>query len=289
MATKKRKRKELRRKLLHKYRLVILNENTFEEKISFKLNRMNVFVTGTLFIIVLIGLTTLIIAFTPLREYIPGYSSTRLKRQATELTYKTDSLVTVLDYTNRYLNNIRMVLKGDIENNETNRDSLFERFKLDPSTVDLTPIREDLLLREEVELEDKYNLFERSVENVEVLLFSPLNGTLSQGFDTRLKHFAVDIVAPRGTPVKSVANGTVLFAEWTSQTGYVIIVKHQDDLTSVYKHNGALSKVQGDLVRAGEVIAEVGNTGELTTGPHLHFELWKNGKPINPLNYIDFK
>ncbi|WP_435624045.1 M23 family metallopeptidase [Flagellimonas sp.] len=289
MAKKKRKRKELKRKLLHKYRLVILNENTFEEKISFKLNRMNVFVTGTLFIIVLIGLTTLIIAFTPLREYIPGYSSTRLKRQATELTYKTDSLVTVLDYTNRYLNNVRMVLRGDIENNEANRDSLFERFKLDPSTVDLTPIREDLLLREEVELEDKYNLFERSVENVEVLLFAPLNGTLSQGFDTRLKHYAVDIVAPRGTPVKSCANGTVLFAEWTSQTGYVIIVKHQDDLTSVYKHNGSLSKSQGDLVRAGEVIAEVGNTGELTTGPHLHFELWKNGKPINPLNYIDFK
>ena len=289
MAKKKRKRKELKRKLLHKYRLVILNENTFEEKISFKLNRMNVFVTGTLFIIVLIGLTTLIIAFTPLREYIPGYSSTRLKRQATELTYKTDSLVTVLDYTNRYLNNVRMVLRGDIENNEANRDSLFERFKLDPSTVDLTPIREDLLLREEVELEDKYNLFERNVENVEVLLFAPLNGTLSQGFDSRLKHYAVDIVAPKGTPVKSVANGTVLFSEWTSQTGYVIIVKHQDGLTSVYKHNGSLSKSQGDLVRAGEVIAEVGNTGELTTGPHLHFELWKNGKPINPLNYIEFQ
>ncbi len=275
--------------MLHKYRLVILNENTFEEKISFKLNRLNVFVTGTLFIIVLIGLTTLIIAFTPLREYIPGYSSTRLKRQATELTYKTDSLVTVLDYTNRYLDNIRLVLRGEIENNETNRDSLFERFKLDPSTVDLTPIREDLLLREEVELEDKYNLFERNIENVEVLLFSPLKGTISQKFDSRIKHFAVDVVAPRGTPVKSVANGTVLFSEWTSQTGYVIIIKHQDNLTSVYKHNGFLSKSQGDLVRAGEVIAEVGNTGELTTGPHLHLELWKNGKPIDPLNYIDFK
>ena len=289
MARKKRKRKELKKKLLHKYRLVILNENTFEEKISFKLNRLNVFVTGTLFIIVLIGLTTLIIAFTPLREYIPGYSSTRLKRQATELTYKTDSLVTVLDYTNRYLDNIRLVLRGEIENNETNRDSLFERFKLDPSTVDLPPIREDLLLREEVELEDKYNLFERNIENVEVLLFSPLKGTISQKFDSRIKHFAVDVVAPRGTPVKSVANGTVLFSEWTSQTGYVIIIKHQDNLTSVYKHNGFLSKSQGDLVRAGEVIAEVGNTGELTTGPHLHLELWKNGKPIDPLNYIDFK
>ncbi|MEM7487052.1 MAG: M23 family metallopeptidase [Bacteroidota bacterium] len=289
MAKNKKKRKEIKRKLLHKYRLVILNENTFEEKISFKLSRLNVFVTGTLFIIVLIGLTTLFIAFTPLREYIPGYSSTRLKRQATELTYKTDSLVTVLNYTNRYLDNVRLVLRGDIENNEMNRDSLFEKFKLDPSTIDLTPIREDLLLREEVELEDKYNLFERNIENVETLLFSPVNGTVSQKFDPKNKHFAVDVVAPRDSPVKSIANGTVLFSEWTTETGYVIIVKHQDNLTSVYKHNGSLTKSQGDLVRAGEVIASIGNTGELTTGPHLHFELWKAGKPVNPLNYFDFK
>ncbi|MEO0506201.1 MAG: M23 family metallopeptidase [Bacteroidota bacterium] len=289
MAKKGKKRKELKRKLLHKYRLVILNENTFEEKISFKLNRLNVFVTGTLFIIVLIGLTTLIIAFSPLREYIPGYSSTRLKKQATELTYKTDSLVTALDYTNRYLDNVRLVLKGDIENTEVNRDSLFERYKLDPSTVDLTPIREDLLLREEVELEDKYNLFEQNVQTSETLLFAPLKGNISQGFNVKDKHYAVDIVAPRSTAVKSISNGTVLFAEWTSQTGYVIIIKHQNDLTSVYKHNGALTKSQGDFVRAGEVIAEVGNTGELTTGPHLHFELWQSGKAVNPLNYIDFE
>lgn len=285
---KDKKRKEIKRKLLHKYRLVILNENTFEEKISFKLSRLNVFVTGTLFIIALIGLTSLLIAFTPLREYIPGYSSTRLKRQATELTYKTDSLVTVLNYTNRYLDNVRLVLRGDVENNEMNRDSLFEKYKLDPSTVDLTPIREDLLLREEVELEDKYNLFERNIENVETLLFSPVNGTLSQGFDPKTKHFAVDVVAPEGTPVKSISNGTVIFSEWTSETGYVIIIKHLNNLTSVYKHNGSLSKAQGELVRAGEVIASIGNTGELTTGPHLHFELWNKGKPVNPLNYIDF-
>ena len=288
MAKDRRKRKEIKRKLLHKYRLVILNENTFEEKISFKLSRLNVFVTGTLFIIVLIGFTTLLIAFTPLREYIPGYSSTKLKRQATELTYKTDSLVTVLNYTNRYLNNVRMVLRGDIENNEVNRDSLFEQYKLDPSKVDLSPIRQDLLLREEVELEDKYNLFERNVENIGTLLFSPLSGTLSQTFDPKAKHYAVDVVAPKETPVKSIADGTVLFSEWTSETGYVIIVEHQDGLTSVYKHNGSLSKSQGDRVRAGEVIASIGNTGELTTGPHLHFELWRKGKPVDPLNYIDF-
>lgn len=289
MAKKAKKGKEIKRKLLHKYRLVILNENTFEEKISFKLNRLNVFVTGTFFIIILIGLTTLLIAFTPLREYIPGYSSTRLKRQATELTYKTDSLVNVLNYTNRYLDNVRMVLRGEIENNEFNRDSLFQQYKLDPSTINLEPIQEDLDLRKEVELEDKYNLFEPSMSNLTGMLFKPVEGPITGNYDADKKHYAIDIVAPQDTPVKAVADGTVIFAEWTSETGYVIILEHKDNLISVYKHNGSLSKGQGDIVRSGEVIAAVGNTGELSTGPHLHFELWLNGKPTNPYDFIDFK
>ncbi len=289
MAKKAKKRVEIKRKLLHKYRLVILNESTFEEKISFKLSRLNVFVTGSLGIIGLIGLTTLLIAFTPLREYIPGYSSTRLKKQATDLTYKTDSLVRTLNYTNKYLENIRKVLKGDIENNEINRDSLFEQFKLDPSTVDLTPIREDSLLRAEVALEDKYNLFERKNNGSNPVLFPPLSGTISQGFESDKNHFAVDVVAVRETPIKSIADGTVIFAEWTSDTGHVIIIEHKDGLLSVYKHNGSLNKVQGEVVISGEVIASVGNTGEFTTGPHLHFELWNNGTPVNPTDYIDFK
>ena len=289
MAKKGKKRKEIKRKLLHKYRLVILNESTFEEKISFKLSRLNVFITGTLFIIVLIGLTTLLIAFTPLREYIPGYSSTRLKKQATELTYRTDSLVNVLNYTNRYLDNIRMVLNGDIDNTEVNRDSLAQQFKLDPTTIDLTPIKEDSILRAEVALEDKYNLFEKNNSQVDLVLFPPLEGKLSQAYNTDKKHYAVDVVAPKGTPVKSVADGTVIFAEWTTETGYVIIIEHSKGLLSVYKHNGSLNKSQGDLVASGEVIASVGNTGEYTTGPHLHFELWNEGNPVNPLDYIDFK
>ena len=289
MAKKVKKRKDIKRKLLHKYRLVILNESTFEEKISFKLSRLNVFVTGSLFIIGLIGLTILLIAFTPLREYIPGYSSTKLKRQATELTYKTDSLVNTLNYTNKYLDNIRMVLRGDIENTEINRDSLFEQFKLDPSSVDLSPIKEDSMLRAEVALEDKYNLFETNSDKSNLVLFPPLSGTLSDTFDRDKKHFAVDVAAPKDTPIKSVANGIVIFAEWTAETGYVIILEHKDGLLSVYKHNGSLSKKQGDIVRAGEVIASVGNTGEFTTGPHLHFELWDNGNPVNPLDFIDFK
>ena len=289
MAKRVKKRKEIKKKLLHKYRLVILNESTFEEKISFKLSRLNVFVSGSLFIIGLIGLTTLLIAFTPLREYIPGYSSTKLKKQATELTYETDSLVRALNNTNRYLDNIRMVLKGDIENNEINRDSLYQRFKLDPSTVDLTPIKQDLQLRAEVALEDKYNLFERNIKKTDLVLFPPVSGTISQKYNAKKKHFAVDVVAPRQTPIKAVADGIVIFAEWTADTGHVIILEHKNGLLSVYKHNGSLNKNQGDIVRAGEVIASVGNTGELTTGPHLHFELWDKGTSMNPLDFIDFK
>ncbi len=289
MAKKVKKRGEIKRKLLHKYRLVILNENTFEEKISFKLSRLNVFVSGSLFIIGLIGLTTLLIAFTPLREYIPGYSSTKLKRQATELTYKTDSLVRTLNYTNRYLENVRMVLRGEVENNEMNRDSLFEQFKLDPSSLDLSPIRQDSMLRAEVALEDKYNLFERSTDGSSLVFFPPLNGIISQEYDAQIKHYAVDIVAPKDSPIKAIADGTVIFAEWTADTGHVIIIEHKEGLLSVYKHNGSLSKAQGDMVNSGEVIASVGNTGEFTTGPHLHFELWNNGVPINPTDYIDFK
>lgn len=288
MTKKVKKRKEIKRRLLHKYRLVILNESTFEEKISFKLSRLNVFVTGSLCIVGLIGLTTLLIAFTPLREYIPGYSSTKLKKQATDLTYKTDSLVVTLVNTNRYLENIRMVLRGDIENSETNLDSIREQFELDPSSIDLTPIKEDSMLRAEVELEDKYNLFERDAVSTELVLFPPISGVVSNTYDAGKKHFAVDVTAPINTPIKSVANGTVIFSEWTAETGYVIIIEHDEGLLSVYKHNGSLSKEQGDIVRAGEVIASVGNTGELTTGPHLHFELWRDGDTVNPLNYIDF-
>ena len=154
--------------------------------------------------------------------------------------------------------------------------------------MNLSPIREDSILRAEVALEDRYNLFEQPTFDGSILLYTPLSGTISQPYDADLKHFAIDIVAARDTPVKAVATGRVIFAEWTASTGYVVILEHNQDLISVYKHNGSLTKVQGNIVRAGEVIATVGNTGELTTGPHLHFELWKDGNPVNPQNYIDF-
>ena len=121
------------------------------------------------------------------------------------------------------------------------------------------------------------------------MLFPPVNGQISEPYNTEQKHYAVDIVVAKNTPVKATADGTVIFAEWTAQTGFVILIEHSYGLLSVYKHNATLTKTQGDLVRAGEVIATSGNTGDLTTGPHLHFELWSDGYAVNPTNFIDFK
>jgi murein DD-endopeptidase MepM/ murein hydrolase activator NlpD len=286
MEKKEKRAKRIRKKLLHKYRLVILNEETFEERFSFKLNRLNVFVFTTLLALFLISTTTLIIAFTPLREYIPGYSSTKLKRNATELAYQTDSLRRIIAVNEQYLASIKKVLTGDVKTVKFNKDSIIEVAKTDPSVLVRTS-RRDSLLRETVSQEDKYNPLIGNT-TPQYALFSPVKGTISEPYDSRSKHYAVDIVTVKDAPVKAIADGTVIFAEWTAQTGNVIILKHNNNLISVYKHNAMLTKGQGQLVKAGEVIATVGSTGELTTGPHLHFELWRDGFPVNPTSFIDF-
>lgn len=289
MAKAKKKPKKIKKKLLDKYRLVILNEDTFEERLSFKLTRLNVFVLVSLSSILLVVFTLLFIAYTPLKEYIPGYSSTRLKKRATELHFKTDSLQQVIALNDRYYASIKKVLNGDVSTVSFNKDSIVEAVKLEISEVDLNPIQEDSILREKVDKEDKYNLFESASSSTSFVLFPPVNGTVSEPYNIKDKHYAIDLVVPKNTPIKATADGTVIFAEWTASTGYVVILEHSYGLISVYKHNAALTKSQGDLVKAGEVIATSGDAGELSTGPHLHFELWNDGYPINPSNFIDFK
>ena len=289
MSKKKKNKKKFTRKLLHKYRMVILNEDTFEERYSLKLTRLNVFVLVTTSAILLVAATTFIIAFTPLREYIPGYSSPQLKEEAAQLAYKTDSLQNVLKLNNQFLGSIKGVLSGDLQTSDLNRDSI-AKFSQDNLEVEvIPPSKADSLLREEVALEDKYNILPGATDNIDFSLFPPVKGTITEGYDAEEKHYAVDVVIPKNSPVKSVADGRVIFAEWTTETGYVIIVKHDYGLISVYKHNASLTKEQGDFVKAGEVVATAGNTGEYTTGPHLHFELWNEGNPVNPTDYIDFE
>lgn len=289
MSKKKKKPSKITRKLLVKYRLVVLNEETFEERVSFKLTRLNVFVLVSVSTIILIALTSVLIAFTPLREYIPGYSSTALKKRATELNYKTDSLQQVLIMNERYYSSIKKVLQGETSALDFNRDSIIDAVKLEASEVDLSPTLEDSLLRQKVDKEDKYNLFESATSSTNFVLFPPVNGSISEPYNLKEKHYAIDIVVAKDSPVKATADGVVVFSEWTPTTGYVIILEHSYGLISVYKHNASLTKSQGDLVKAGEVIATAGTSGELSTGPHLHFELWNDGYPINPTNFIDFK
>ncbi|MCF6295372.1 MAG: M23 family metallopeptidase [Flavobacteriaceae bacterium] len=289
MTNKKKEKKKFAKKLLHKYRLVVLNEDTFEERFAIKLTRLNVFVIMSISGIFLIAATTVLIAFTPLREYIPGYSSTTLKKKAIQLNYKTDSLQQVIAMNAQYFESIKRVLKGDVSTVNFNKDSIIEAAEFDISNFNLNPSKEDSLLREKIDKEDKYNLFESATSKVNFVLFPPVNGTISEGYNVKDKHFAVDIVVAKDTPVKATADGTVILSEWTTQTGYVIILDHGNGLISVYKHNASLTKGQGELVKSGEVIAISGNTGELTTGPHLHFELWSNGYPIDSTTFIDFE
>ncbi|MEG9327456.1 Murein DD-endopeptidase MepM and murein hydrolase activator NlpD, contain LysM domain [Salinimicrobium catena] len=289
MEENKEHKRKISQKLLDKYRLVILNDDTFEEKLSVNLTRLNVFVVLTVAVIVLIALTTVLIAFTGLREYIPGYSSTELKQRAVTLAYKTDSLQNVVEMNNQYINSIRRVLTGDVKTVEFNRDSLLESQRSEPGDIDLAPSKEDSLLREMVVQEDKYNFLETATSRANYALFPPLKGPVSEGYNIKDRHFGIDIVAAHNAPVKSVADGTVIFAAWTSQTGNVIIVEHSYGLLSVYKHNASLTKEQGERVKKGEVIATAGSTGEFSTGPHLHFELWSEGQPVNPTDFIDFQ
>lgn len=287
MGKKDKKRGKLKQKLTDKYRLVVLNENTFEERFSLKLSRLNVFVLSGVFSILLIAATIFLIAFTPLKEYIPGYSSTALKRKAAKLTFEADSLKTKLSILENYTKALKPVLTGEIEPESIDsiQTEARQRF-IDESKLDAT--REDSIFREKVETETRFSLQKNTDSKVSIVFFAPLNGSITQSFDANSKHFAVDIVAKKGAPVKATADGTVIFSGWTTETGYVILLEHANNYISVYKHNGTLLKQQGDFVKSGEVIATVGSTGELTTGPHLHFELWSGGYSVNPTNFIDF-
>ena len=289
MAKNNKKKGKLKQKLTNKYRLVVLNENTFEERFSLKLSRLNIYIFGGLFSVTLISATIVLIAFTPLKEYIPGYSSTHLQKNATKLTVESDSLKNRLAMLENYTNSIKSVLTGELTSDEV-IDSIQDsakRIQIDESTLDAS--KQDSIFREKIESRDRFPLSDESQNKLKIVFFAPISGNVSQSFNSENKHFAIDVVAKVGTPVKAAADGTVIFSEWTTETGYVIILKHANNFISVYKHNGTLLKQQGDLVQSGEAIASIGSSGELTTGPHLHFELWSDGYAVNPANYIDFK
>ncbi len=290
METKPQKEKWYR-KLRNKYRLVLFNETSFEERISFRLSRIQVFVFLLSMAITFVAITYFVIAYTPLKEYIPGYPNVKQKKELYHLNRLADSLLADIQQKNLYIENIKRIIEnknpqapppepvGPVKNYDTIKD------RKSP---------EDSLLRETFENQTRFNLFPQSQafsKNTAIYnqnFFKPINGIITAKFAPLEKHYGIDIVAPHNDAVKSVLDGTVILSAWTLETGYVIVIQHSGNLISVYKHNAVLLKHEGDLVKAGEPIAIAGNSGEITSGPHLHFELWYNGNPVNPVNYINF-
>jgi len=275
--------------LYRQYKVVISNDKTFEERLSFKTTKAGVFFVTATYTVVLIALTIVLIFFTQLKEYVPGYSSLELLKSSTELSFKTDSIENVIALNNQYYNSIKKVLSGELDTIAFNRDSILNEINKDLLTSQLNRSSEDSLLREYIEEEDRFNLTTSQLIIENKNLYQPVLGEITQKFNYKEEHFAIDIAVDTGTPIKSVSDGRVVLSEWTMETGHVIIVDHGDMLLSVYKHNSSLLKSQNELVTAGEVIALSGNQGTLTTGPHLHFELWKNGVPIDPEEFFNFK
>ena len=288
MSLKRFRKERIKKQLFSKNRFVILNEETFEEIFSLKLTLMNVFLVATLGAFLIIFVTTYIIAFTPLKEYIPGYSSSKLKSEATALALKSDSLTTILHNNEIYLTSVRKALTGDVDYMKLSKDSI-KAGGFETNGIDLNPSKAELELRKKVALEDKYNLFEKAKPKVDLVLFPPVRGPITEKYNAKEKHFAVDIALAKNTPIKAVANGTVIFADWTPTNGNVIILRHNNEFLSVYKHCESLTVSQGDVVKTSEVIAIAGSTGEQSTGIHLHFELWKDGYSIDPTQFIDFE
>ena len=284
----KKQKKNSINKLTRSYKVVVSSEDTFEERLSFSTNKFNVFLVLSLYSIILIAFTISVVFFTQIREMVPGYSSSDLLTQAIYLTKKTDSLENELELNNSFYKSIENVLSGKTEQ-IIYKDTLAlsnEKDNIDFQAV-LTNA-EDSILRKYVEEEDKFNLTKNELVIENKMFVSPVKGQITQKFDPLNNHFALDILVDTGTPVKSILEGKVIFSEWSVDTGHVLIIDHGDDIISVYKHNSKVLKTQNNFVKAGEVIAYSGNQGTLSTGPHLHFELWKNGTPINPEPLFNF-
>ncbi len=281
----------------HKHRFVVMDTDTFKEKFSFQLSGTNLFVTIGITVIVLILLTSVIIAFTPLREWIPGYTDNAMVEQTYANARKIDSLETLLSEQEWMVGTIQAVLSGKELGREADSLLADSGSTLQQTAAAYRRSEEDSLLRLEVEREDnRYEVKSPSVpvSNVESspalshLFFPPLKGKIIGPFDAPGRHLGIDIGGTAGQPVYAAYGGTVVSANFTADAGYVLSIQHPGNVITVYRNTNMILKHQGDAVRAGEPIAYVGNSGIREPGPHLHFEMWVNGSPVNPEEYISF-
>jgi murein DD-endopeptidase MepM/ murein hydrolase activator NlpD len=275
--------------LKNKYRLVILNDETFGETFSFRSSPLGLLILIGAITIIMTTFVISLVAFTSLREYIPGYGNIAERRELLELSIKADSLQQTLSSRDWYMNNLVNVLSDSLEKQtaKPQKDSTGKFQK-----VNTKPSEQDIQFRKDVENEPSALQFAganiKKTQLASYLFFSPVKGIVTTSFDAGEEHYGVDVVAKKDEFIKSTLDGTVVYEGFSPSDGYIIQIQHENNLMSIYKHNSSILKRLGDRVRSGEPIAVIGNTGELSKGPHLHFELWHNGLPINPEEFIVF-
>ena len=285
---KERKRDKIKKLFQNPYRIVIFNDSNLHIMRQVRFNAKTMLGALILAIIVIIFGVTILIAFTPLREYIPGYPTGKMKQMLINNVLVVDSLEQEALRRELYFKNFRAMLAG-----ETPSDTVIKRgVAIRPDQVQFRKYDHDSLFKEEI-AQEQMNLGFNSAPGSKtgvagLLFFPPLNGMITGKHDLSNRHFGVDIVGKLNSRISAALDGTVIFAGWTIDTGYVIYLQHELNLVTVYRHNAELLKIQGDKVRAGEAIAIMGNSGKETTGPHLHFEMWLNGVSVNPEEYIKF-
>jgi murein DD-endopeptidase MepM/ murein hydrolase activator NlpD len=290
-AQKQPRKRGLLARLRSRYRLVLIDDRTFEERFSARLNRLSVLVFAVLGALAFGALITALIVFTPLKRFIPGYSDEQTRINAYRGTLKADSLQAAMAEQRAYVENLRAVLTGELPLDSA---SLKRPAAPAPGSVELAPGVQDSALRARVDREERYSLVEgggvgERRELASVLFVPPVQGIVTSAFDRAKGHYGIDIVTAPDAAVKSCLSGTVALASWTTDAGHVLAVQHGNGLVSLYKHNRVLLKKAGDRVNSGEALAIVGDTGENSTGPHLHFELWHNGSPVDPAAYMVFQ
>lgn len=282
------KKRSWKDRLRTRFRMVVMDDSTFEERVSVTLTPLGILVAISAITIVMTALVVSLIAFTPIREYIPGYADVGMQQDLIELNEKTDSLSREAEANEQYLANLKKILRGNdtavVVQNPTDTTKKYENLNFSRSP-------EDSALRDEFENSDQYSLaigVTRKTGISGYFFFAPVKGSITSSFNLAEEHFGVDVASSDNESVKATLDGTVISSGWNPEDGYVIQVQHSNNLISVYKHNAALLKKTGQFVKAGEPIAIIGNSGEHSTGPHVHFEIWYNGAPVDPQEYVVF-
>ena len=283
-------------RMQHTYRLVIMNNETFEERGSYKLTLFNVYILlSTIFVVVFV-LIFLLVAYTPLRKYIPGYGSASMNKELIELNKEVAFLEEQFQMQKQYTDQFNKILVGDAQ---TTVDDIEETTEVvaEDSLESVEPSQKEQNLRQEIENNEigeaaksgrVTNLTVKDTPLEKLYFTPPITGEISAGYQADKGHYGVDILAPKNTAIKAAMDGFVFISDWTLETGNTIGIQHANNVITFYKHNSALLKKVGSYVKAGEAVAIIGNTGTLTSGPHLHFELWHKGQSIDPTLYIQF-